>query len=107
MLDSIRVISDGLSTINERLADTLPGADYDALELLRNEVRAKLDYLTKVFFKESTQRYVDDSHELVQATNNMRGTLQQLDSMRGTLESAGRFLKAINSLVQFVAPVLG
>jgi hypothetical protein len=104
MIDSIRIISAGLSDINARLADMMPGTDYDALEHVRNEVRAKLDYLTKLFFKESTQRFVDDNDVLVQVTNDMKSTLEQLGNMRNTLESAGRFLNAVNSLVQTVAP---
>jgi hypothetical protein len=103
MIDSIRVISEGLTAINESLADMMPGPNFDALELKRDEVRAKLDFLTKSFFKDSAKRFIEDSDDLLHSTREMQATLQQLDSNRNTLESVGRFLNAVDSLVQTVA----
>src|SRR3954454_18470633 len=96
-LDTIRIISDALTAINTRLADTLPGQDFDTLALKRDEVRAKLDFLTRVFFHDTAERFVEDSDALAEAATEMQSSLEGLGDLRNTLNSVNRFLAALNT----------
>lgn len=105
-LDTIRIVSDALTAINTRLADTLPGKEFDTLAMKRDEVRAKLDFLTRTFFTDTAQRFVEDSDALVEAATEMRSALEGLENLRTTLESVNRFVKALDTLVEAVADSL-
>lgn len=105
LLDSIRVISDGLSAINFRLADMLPTASgFDELEHQRNEVHNRFIFLVKKFFKDSTARFISADSELTVINDRMTETLEELKDMQRVLDNVRRFVTAIDTFIGVVFP---
>ncbi len=101
MIDSIHVISNGLSAINYRLADMYPHTkEYDALEYLRNRVHNELIFLIKEFIKENASRYIQNEHELALTNEAMTEALENLEDMEKVLTNVRRFISAINTYFQ-------
>lgn len=105
LLDSIRVISDGLSAINYRLADMLPSEPgYDELEHQRNEVYNRFIFLVRKFYQDSTARYIDAESRLAKANKAMTKTLENLEDMQKTFNKIRRFVTAIDSFISAIFP---
>jgi endonuclease IV len=105
LLDSIRMISDGLSAINYRLADMLPTEPgYDELEHQRNEVYNRFIFLVRKFYKDSTNRYIEAESRLAKANNEMTKTLERLENMQETFDKIRRFVTAIDGFISDIFP---
>lgn len=102
-LDSIKVIGDGISALNQRLADMLPTADgFDELEKQRDLALARQNFLIKIFFKDSAKRFISATDDLATVTDQMSATLANLTKIETTITNVTRFVNAIGGFVDAV-----
>lgn len=106
LLDSITVISDGIHSMNLRLADMLPVSGFHELQEKRNEALDLLDFLVKLFIKSSTQRYIKADNELIVINNEMKETLADLEDMQRVIESVTRFISAIDTFIGAISQIV-
>lgn len=106
-IDSIRVISDGLSAINFRLADMLPTEPgFDELERERDQIHDRFTFLVKKFFKDSAKRFVRADSELVVINKRMIRTLEELERIQNVLDNVRRFVTAIDTFIGVISPLV-
>ena len=106
LLDSIRVISDGINAINARLADMLPVSGYNELERRRDAAIERLHLLVKLFVKGSTKRFIKADNELAVANEEMKRTLRELEDLQGTIDVVTRFVGAIDRFIAAIGQVV-
>ncbi|MDQ3132354.1 MAG: hypothetical protein M3Q99_16525 [Acidobacteriota bacterium] len=105
-LDSIRVISDGINAMNDRLADMLPVAGYNELEKKRDAAIDRLHFLVRLFIKTSTHRYINADSELVVVNGEMKVVLAALEDMQRVIDSATRFVSAIDKFIGAISQIV-
>ena len=87
-VDSIQVISDGISAINFRLSDMLPTENgFDELEKQRDKALDRFHLLVKVFVTNSTLRFVKADGELAAANAKMKLTLKKLEHIQQVIDN--------------------
>jgi hypothetical protein len=107
LLDSIEVIGDGISAINQRLANTLPTeAGFSQLEQERDRALDKLHLLVRVFTANSTLRFIKADSELATVNADMIKTLNQVAKLQNTINMVTRFISAIDTIIASVSQVL-
>lgn len=106
LLDSITVISDGIHSMNLRLADMLPVSGFHELQEKRNEALDRLDFLVKLFIKGSTQRFIKADSELVIVNEEMKKILADLKNMEKVIESVTRFVSAIDTFIGAISKIV-
>lgn len=106
-VDSIQVISDGISAINFRLADTLPTAPgYNDLEKERDAALERFHLLIKIFIANSTNRFIQSDSQLAVVNSEMKEILQDLQDLQDTIDTVRRFVSAIDSLIGSIGQIV-
>lgn len=104
-VDSIIVVGDGLSAINIRLSNMMPGTeDFKKLKDERNRVRERFDIMIDYFFIDATKRYIRADSDLAKINKDMKKVLSDLTKMQETFDNVSRFVTAIDA---FIASVFG
>ena len=106
LLDSITVISDGIHSMNLRLADMLPVSGFHELQQKRNEALDRLDFLVKLFIKNSTQRFIKANSELAVVNEEMKKTLTDLEDMQEVIQGVTRFISAIDTFIGAISKIV-
>lgn len=106
LLDSIHVISDGINAMNDRLANMLPVAGFNALEKKRDEALDRLHFLVKLFVTGNTKRFIEADSQLAVVNEDLKEVLQEVEDLQTVLDNATRFVSAIDSFITSVVQIV-
>jgi hypothetical protein len=106
LLDSIKVIGEGIHAINIRLANMLPVAGFNDLKKKRDEAHEQQDFLIKLFIQNSTSRFIETDSELAIVNEEMKEILNDIADMKKVLDTVTKFVSAIDTFISAISQIV-